>query len=57
MRRIIIIAALAAFVVLAVAATLTTRGGDNRTRTDTAAQSHSAPSHSRAFWAVHHKQP
>jgi hypothetical protein len=55
-RTIIIVAALAAFVALAVAATLTSSGGD-KAPAHTAAQAHTAPSHSRAFWVVHHKQP
>jgi hypothetical protein len=58
MRRIIIIAGLAAVMALAVTAALTTRG--HKAQADTrpaAAFSHSAPSHARAFWVAHHKQP
>ena len=55
-RNIIILAALAAFVALAVAATLTSSRGD-RAPGHNVAQSRSAPSHSRAFWVAQHKQP
>jgi hypothetical protein len=55
MRRIIVIAALAAFVALALAATLSSTRGQSKAPLNSA--SRSAPSHSRAFWVVHHKQP
>lgn len=55
MRRIILIAALAVFAVVAIAATLSTRGGESKAPAHVTARS--APSHSRAFWVAHHKQP
>lgn len=55
MRRIILIAALAAFAVVAVAATLSTRSGSSKAPAHVVARS--APSHSRAFWVAQHKQP
>ena len=55
MRRFIILAALAVFAIVAIAATVTTRGGKDKAPAHVTARS--APSHSRAFWVVHHKQP
>jgi hypothetical protein len=50
MRWIILVAALAAFVGLAVAATIDTGRSDG-------SPSHAAPPHARAFWVAHHRQP
>jgi len=57
MYRIVILAALAAFAALAIAATLTTQGGGDKAPAHVAATHHAAPSHSRAFWVAQHKQP
>ncbi len=66
MRRFIILAALAVFAAVALAATIAT-GGSHRAPSDTrppASRSladwnahHVGASHSRAFWVAHHKQP
>ena len=57
MYRIVILAALAAFAALAIAATLTTQGSGDKAPAHVAATHHAAPSHSRAFWVAQHKQP
>ena len=57
MRRIIVIASLAVFVAIALAATLTTGGGGHKAPARIASESRAAPSHSRAFWVVDHHQP